>query len=753
MTKYLLSLAFLLLPLVTLNAQQRKTRQNINGQSSVFGVQNDDNDNRLTMSDEDRRNMAGRKKDSKKKKKNDIPTGLKTWRVDDQFGVIDSIAPDTLMHGFQNTNFTDGQYGEYNTLGNMGSPRMARIFALRPREFSYFFFSDPYDFFITPFSNIVFTNTKSPITNITYHECGNRDNGEDRIRALYAVNANKDIGFGLKFDYLYGRGYYDHQSTSDFNFTLWGSVDKEAYKAHFTIFTNYLKTAENGGITDDDYVENPENFPSKFGTSDIPTNLEKVWNKMHFNGLHLTHSYSLGFHRMETHVDTSKNATKADAPPILLPGDQAKTGKQGSREPSIQNDPYSAANMSLTKPDTTQQKGPKIDTTYTFVPVTSFIHTLKVNYNTRDFIANQDLSGFYSNKYFEADSTHDKFTNTYVSNQFSVELHEGFNKWALAGIRLYARHEFNSFSMPVSRLINDRWTENRVTLGGSIFKEKGNMLHYNLLGEVFGDGKTWGEFKLSADARLRFKLGKDSVGMRAFAYAINREPTFLYRRFQSTYLQWNNDLSKQMTTHVGGTLRSDLTKTRLTLDVQNIKNYTYFGTEVALQTTDDGSFYTQNTSVRQASDNIQVLGLILNQDFRLGILNWENQVAYQTTSDKDILPLPAVSLYTNLYLKFTIAHVLHTEFGADMRYFSKYYAPTYSPAIGMFANQAEETRVKVGNHPVINVYANFHLKHTRFYIMAHHVNYSKNGSNVFLAPHYPYNPFALKLGISWDFFN
>ncbi len=126
---------------------------------------------------------------------------------------------------------------------------------------------------------------------------------------------------------------------------------------------------------------------------------------------------------------------------------------------------------------------------------------------------------------------------------------------------------------------------------------------------------------------------------------------------------------------------------------------------------------------------------------------------WQTTSDKYVLPLPTLTAYTNLYLKFRIAKVLNTEFGADLRYFTEYYAPTYCPAIGQYATQPGEDRIKVGNHPVINVYVNFQLQHTRFYVMVSHVNYSDEGGTTYGAPHYPINPLTVRLGLSWNFFN
>ena len=106
-----------------------------------------------------------------------------------------------------------------------------------------------------------------------------------------------------------------------------------------------------------------------------------------------------------------------------------------------------------------------------------------------------------------------------------------------------------------------------------------------------------------------------------------------------------------------------------------------------------------------------------------------------------------------MYLLFKIAKVLNVQFGADVKYFTEYYAPTYSPMIGQFAVQDNSNKIKVGNYPIVDVYANFHLKHTRFYLMASHVNKSSNGGKYFLVPHYPYNPMTIKFGISWNFFN
>ena len=88
-----------------------------------------------------------------------------------------------------------------------------------------------------------------------------------------------------------------------------------------------------------------------------------------------------------------------------------------------------------------------------------------------------------------------------------------------------------------------------------------------------------------------------------------------------------------------------------------------------------------------------------------------------------------------------------------MRYFTKYDAPDYSPALGLFAVQQGENRTQVGSYPLVNVYANFHLKQTRFFVMMSHLNEGSGNANYFFTPHYPLNQRILRFGLSWNFNN
>ena len=67
-----------------------------------------------------------------RKKGKEIPIGQFQWRIDERLGtVIEAENNDTVVHNFQNFNLTDGYTGQYTILGNLGSPRINRIFLNR----------------------------------------------------------------------------------------------------------------------------------------------------------------------------------------------------------------------------------------------------------------------------------------------------------------------------------------------------------------------------------------------------------------------------------------------------------------------------------------------------------------------------------------------------------------------------------------------------------------------------------------------
>ena len=229
-------------------------------------------------------------------KNKEVPKGLKTWTVDRKFGNVIPTEPDTVHHLFPQSLFNSGRYGEYNTVGNNYSARQNRIYIDR-KESSSFIFTDPYSFFMVDPDEFLFTNTLSPLTYLTYDNCGDKQHGEDRLDAKFAVNVNKRLGFGFQFTYDYARGYYKSQSVSHFNGSLFGTYLGDRYNAHFLFSANHQKATENGGITDDEYIQHPESFKDDFSDDEIFTVLQENWNRNDNQHVFLSHRYNIGFYR------------------------------------------------------------------------------------------------------------------------------------------------------------------------------------------------------------------------------------------------------------------------------------------------------------------------------------------------------------------------------------------------------------------------------------------------------------------------
>jgi hypothetical protein len=131
--------------------------------------------------------QRGSKRDSLQSGDKEIPRGLKTWTVDERFGDRTPVVPDTVPYMYMNSIFNEGLRGEYNTTGNIGSARINRIFTDRPLM-QQFMFTQPYDHFITRPGELRFTNTYSPITNLSFNECGDKMVGENRKHHTVALS-------------------------------------------------------------------------------------------------------------------------------------------------------------------------------------------------------------------------------------------------------------------------------------------------------------------------------------------------------------------------------------------------------------------------------------------------------------------------------------------------------------------------------------------------------------------------------------
>ena len=685
------------------------------------------------------------------KNKKDIPIGQFQWVLEPRLGtVVDAENNDTVVHDFQKFNATDGYAGEYNYLANIGSPRLNRLYFNRDNTSDEFLFLQTLSFFRGSLQDFRFTNTKSPITNLAYHSCGNRQTGEDRVRAYFATNINKIAGLGLKIDYSYGVGYYYAQPNSMFGSTFYGYYRGDRYNLHAYIGINHMKMGENGGIEDDRYIENPLSLGQSYSPGNIPTMLDQTWNRNHEQHYYLTHRYNLGFTRLIEVPDSLKPVPPSASELISdLPDSIQTVLRQDTLARKLAVDSL----MQIWKD---KQEVPK-----EFVPVTSIIHTFDVSNLKHEYLSHNTTKDYYTNLYFgDGKKMADISRALSVRNTFGVALREGFNKWAQFGITLFGTHKLRTYQLMNEQWGATRYTESDVSVGGELARTQGSRFHFNTSAEFWLIGEHLGDLNIDGKTDLQQHLGKrDTLLADVHVSFMHRKPSFFFRHYHSQIAWWDNtDLSREVRFKVDGNLRLKKFGTRLQIGFENVSNYTYFGMQNTLREGKDAASlqptdFSHAVGVMQAG-SVQVFGATLAQDLNWKFIHWDNQASFQTSSNQDALPLPKFNIYSNFYLLFRIgiAKVLRVQIGADMRYFTSYYAPDYSPAIQQFAVQdANHERMEIGNYPIIGAYANLHLKHCRIYVSAKHVN--AGSGHMFLVPHYPINPMTIHFGLSWNFFN
>ncbi|MDO9154498.1 MAG: putative porin [Paludibacter sp.] len=598
---------------------------------------------------------------------------IKTWRITDKFGGIDSIRVDTFHINFQELNPIDLYSISNSYNGNLGSPIQSKIYFNRPENKSFIFSNALYPY-INQIETTTFYNTRSPFTSLKYLSGGTQYKEEEQIKFLFTANANKKMNFGTSLDYIYAHGEYADQAVKRFAGSFFGSFTGKHYSATGLFAYNNHSNFENGGITQISFITNP---PRGTKSNNIPINITGYSNYKSTQ-LFYNQQYTLGIERV---VAGSKDSTNKE-----------------------------------------------------YVPVTRFIHTFQYDDLRKRYFENSVESRFYKNTYYNLKQTNDTAAIQILTNRFSAGMAEEFNKWLRFGMTVYLENEIERFTFMKDTLMNHK-LESNTKIGAVLSKEKGQMFRYNFSGEINMIGYRAGDINLQANVGGFFKLWKDSISMIVNGFIRSEEPSYFLQHYHSNHFKWENDFSKIYKTHLGGTFSIPTRSFSLNINVENISKQIYFDS---------------NSLPSQFGGNVQILSANLKQDFHVKKFTLENNMVYQLSSHPEIVPLPTIVLFHNLYYHDKWFNVLSVQLGTSVRYHTSYLAPSYMPAIGQFYNQSE---MKVGNYPVVNVYGNFHLKRTRFFVEYYHVNQLFMSGAYFSMPYYPVNPAVFKMGLTWNFYD
>lgn len=216
-----------------------------------------------------------------------------------------------------------------------------------------------------------------------------------------------------------------------------------------------------------------------------------------------------------------------------------------------------------------------------------------------------------------------------------------------------------------------------------------------------------------------------------------REPDFWSQNYFSNHFAWSNSFSKENETRINAKFMVPSIGLELGGDYAMLQNKVYYDNEALPQ---------------QFTGMLNVMGLYLQKNFRLGGFHFNHRVLMQWSSDQSVAPVPMFSAYLSYFFMFDVVkNVLKMQIGIDGRYNTEYYGFGYNPATAQFYNQREK---KVGGYPYLDAFVTAKWKRMRILVKAQHLNANLFGSqNYFMVAGYPANRMMLKFGISWSFYD
>lgn len=630
---------------------------------------------------------------------------LKGFRLHRYLGTPYQSAPDTAVFNFYRTSSIEGKGLAVGNNGNGIGPRQYKTFFDRLPEWDPFIYITALDGLVYRPERILFYDTKSPYSKAYYRRFGAAEQREEELDMTLALNVNKNINLGSDFNYTLSRGYYISSQAREVSYRLFGAIRLPRYELFLSGGNNYFQITENGGLANDAYITNPEQFSGgrrQIKSIEIPVRFASgVGNSLYLGHIFLTHRYNFGQNRHFMLGDRLPNGTRTAA-----------------------------------------------DTTL-FVPIAAIGHKMEYKHQTRLFIGkNGELAKTYGKEYPYYWKRRDGLSDTVqvlpfdstrltqINNTVFLSVREGFRPWVKFGLTAYARLENNFYFMRDSLPGNGKSRDFSTYVGGNISRTTGKGLNFDINGEVALLGYGAGNMRLDGNISTLFKLWEFPLSLKAEAHFYNLKPPVLLQHHRGTFLRWDKDFGFMQSLQLGGTISLPRYGTELSIRSATLGNYIYFGA--------DRLPYAYEKP-------LQVLEARIRHGYNWRMLGWEAETSYQLSSNKEVLPLPMLSAYASLYLKFYVAKVMYTQLGADCYYHTNYRAPYYDPASQQFINQKD---TMVGNYPFLNAFANFKLRRVRFYLVYY------NLGDLFITPpkrfslaHYPVNPSGLRIGISFDFNN
>jgi Putative porin len=610
------------------------------------------------------------------------------------FKFLDSIRINRLDSAVNDFDKYFSLPASYQYLGNHGAAAYNIIYApnLKPGWDAGFHAFDVYRYKL---EDTKFYKTTKPFTQLSYQLASGK---EQMIKAVHTQNPRPNWNFGFDYRLISAPGFFISQNTNHKNYRLFSTYQgkRKRYAANFVLMGNTIKASENGGITNDSSLADP----NKKKRYSINVNLGNS-NKS-----------------VQNPFNTAINTGHADKDFTFFLRQTYDIGK----------------NDSIAINDTTTEYlfYPKLRAQYSFTYST-------YDYNYRDVLADSMIyKRWYDIKLKDSIDTLDVREKwTVVTNDFSLLQFpdtKNSGQFLLVGAKLEnIKGEF----------LRTTGTETKnfynLALHGEYRNKTRNKLWDVLLkGEFYLNGFNAGDY--SANATINRYLNKKLGNVRLFFTNTNRTPSFIFNSLSAFNFK-NTTISKKENIISFG---AEASNPFVTLGFKN-----YIITNLA--------YFAGYRSTEQSSKIINLLQLSASKKIKLTKrINWYADVVAQQTDGSAPIKVPLLFTRSRFAYEGVFYKNLNLSAGLEVRYYTPYKAYNYSPLAGQFVPQ---DTFKLKNLPDISAFFHFRIKPFTGYIRGENLNAVSfaNGfgftNNNFAAPHYPTQGLIIRFGVQWNFVN
>ena len=620
------------------------------------------------------------------------------WTVDRDMNDVEIMPLDTTLtnwridHPYQLKGVGD------MTLGGLGQSTLPFNYFDRPAS-SDFTFAQSYDSYTYRMDNVPFYNSKTPYLNFTYLESGQKRYREEHFEVTTAHNISPSTGFNVSYKARGTQGLYDWQRTSNHNLSVAFSHTGKRYSVHAAYVNNRIKQRENGGAVGiwavaDTIYEHPSGVPMKLAEAE-------AHNSYRNNSFFIKQAIAIPLQPVTDYDFSLADLTAVYFGHIFEYNEWNK----------LYTDKYA---------EFTNDRG-SMDENGEFIPTTDV---------------------YYKNWYISPDESRDSIRERVISNRFFVEAQPWDRDGAVGrlgggvGIDMYAYSQF-AFDDYVGghqgKVKKTAWYAY-----GAVSGKVKKVADWGANVKYYPSGYRSGDFDLNAHIALTARLRGRPVTLSGRFSQTRRSPSYWEENLFSNHYVWFNSFKQE-----------DETRFELSLDIPDLAFEVGFWQGLV----DNKIYYDAQSQVQQSGDAISLTSLYARKDFRLGGFHFDHRVLLQWSTNQEVIPVPLGSAYLSYYYEFWVEKkkVLRMQIGVDGRFNTKYYAPSYNPALGTFYNQRD---YELGEYPYLDVFVTAKWKRMRIFLKYQHANYDLFGNGqYFTVAGYPQNPAMFKFGISWGFYD